>query len=163
MNAGSAAAVPPPSSGTRRAIATYSSYSDAERAVDWLSDQGFPVEHVAIVGTGLRSVEQVAGRMTMGRAALTGGLQGALIGLLFALLFGIFFTGPEFLGLLVYAIVAGAVFGAAFGAVAHGAQGGARDFTSVRGLEAERYEVQVDEAAADEAKRLLESMPAGRR
>jgi membrane protein required for beta-lactamase induction len=147
---------------TRRAIASYSSYRDAERAVDWLSDQGFAVERVAIVGSGLRSVEQVAGRMTTGRAALTGALQGALIGLLFALLFGIFFTGPEFLGLVVYAVVAGAIFGAIFGALAHGAQGGRRDFTSVSGIEAERYEVQVDEAVADEAKRLLESMPGGR-
>ena len=35
------------------------SYEAAEHAVDWLSDQGFPVEHVRIVGTGLRYVEQV--------------------------------------------------------------------------------------------------------
>jgi membrane protein required for beta-lactamase induction len=161
MEAGPGAGPPFPT-GTRRAIATYSSYRDAERAVDWLSDQGFAVERVAIVGSGLRSVEQVAGRMTAGRAALSGALQGALIGLLFALLFGIFFTGPEFLGLLVYAIVAGAIFGAIFGALAHSTQGGGRDFTSVRGIEAERYEVQVDEEVADEAKRLLDSMPAGR-
>jgi hypothetical protein len=161
MEAGSAAQPPAPS-GTRRAIATYSDYRDAERAVDWLSDQEFPVERVAIVGSGLRSVEQVSGRLTIGRAALTGALQGALIGLLFALLFGIFFTGPEFLGLLAYALVAGAIFGAILGGLSHGAQGGTRDFTSVRGIEAERYEVQVDEAAADEAKRLLDSMPAGR-
>jgi membrane protein required for beta-lactamase induction len=162
MEAGPGAGPPAPT-GTRRAIATYSSYRDAERAVDWLSDQGFAVERVAIVGSGLRSVEQVAGRMTAGRAALSGALQGALIGLLFALLFGIFFTGPEFLGLLVYAIVAGAIFGAIFGALAHSTQGGGRDFTSVRGIEAERYEVQVDEEVADEAKRLLDSLPAGRR
>jgi membrane protein required for beta-lactamase induction len=159
----SSAAQPPARPGSRRVVASYSNYRDAERAVDWLSDQGFAVERVAIVGSGLRSVEQVAGRLTIGRAALTGALQGILIGLLFALLFGIFFTGPEFLGLLVYAIVAGAIFGALLGAVAHGAQGGRRDFTSVRGIEAERYEVQVDEEAADEAKRLLDSMPAGRR
>jgi hypothetical protein len=82
---------------------------------------------------------------------------------MFALLFGIFFAGPEFLGLLLYALVVGAIFGAILGALAHGAQGGGRDFTSVRGIEAERYEVQVDEAVADEAKQLLDSMPAGRR
>ena len=49
---------------TRRTIATVSSYEAAERAVDHLSDQGFPVEHVTIVGTGLRFVEQVSGRLT---------------------------------------------------------------------------------------------------
>ncbi|HEV3378824.1 MAG TPA: general stress protein, partial [Thermoleophilaceae bacterium] len=130
---------PPPSSETRRVVATYRSYAEAERAVDWLSDQGFAVEHVSIVGRGLRTVEQVAGRLTTGHAALAGAGQGALIGLIFALLFGIFFTGPDFLGLLLYAVVAGALFGAAFGTILHAAQGGRRDFTSVSGLQAERY------------------------
>jgi hypothetical protein len=147
----------------RRTIATYSSYLEAERAVDWLSDQGFAVEHVAIVGTGLRTVEQVAGRLTTGRAALTGAGQGALIGLLFALLFGLFFTGPGFLGLLAYAVVAGAVFGAIFGAVGHAALGGRRDFASTQTTEAERYELQVDHTVADEAQRLIEAMPPERR
>jgi hypothetical protein len=148
--------------GPRRTIATYTRYRDAERAVDWLSDQGFAVQHVAIVGTGLRTVEQVAGRVTIGRAALAGAAQGALIGLLFALLCGIFFTGPDFLGLLAYALVAGALFGAAFGAIAHSAMGGRRDFASVTRTEAERYELQVDMTVADEAQRLLDAIPAER-
>jgi hypothetical protein len=146
----------------RRTIATYPSYREAERAVDWLSDQGFAVERAAIVGTGLRSVEQIVGRVTTARAALAGVAQGALIGLLFALLFGLFFTGPDFLGLLIYALVAGALFGAIFGALAHAALGGRRDFASTRTTEAERYELQVDDEVADEARRLIEAIPAGR-
>ena len=139
----------------RTTIATYEDYGDAEQAVDRLSDAGFPVAKVAIVGTGLRSVEQVAGRMTTGRAALFGAAQGALIGLLFALFFGIFFTGPGFGGLLVYAIVAGAIFGAIFGALGHSATGGNRDFVSTLTTQAERYELQVDADVADEARRLI--------
>jgi hypothetical protein len=142
--------------GARRTIATYSSYEDAERAVDSLSDQRFPVERVAIVGTGLRSVEQVLGRVTTGRAALTGAGQGALIGLFIALLFGLFFTGPGFLGLLAYLVIASAIFGAVFWAVWHAAQGGRRDFASVAGTYAESYELQADEEVADEAGRLLD-------
>jgi hypothetical protein len=153
---------PPTATKPRRPIATYSNYRDAERAVDWLSDQGFAVERVSIVGTGLRYVEQVAGRVTTGRAALTGAGQGALIGLLFALLFGIFFTGPGFLGLLLYAVIAGAIFGAALGALAHSAMGGRRDFASVARTEADRYEVQVDDAVADEAQTLINAMPAAK-
>jgi len=42
---------------SRRTIASYSTYAEAERAVDWLADDGFAVERSAIVGTGLRSVE----------------------------------------------------------------------------------------------------------
>jgi hypothetical protein len=144
---------------TRRTVATYDEYREAQRAVDWLSDEGFPVEHAAIIGSGLRSVEQVTGRVTTGRAALAGAGQGAMIGLLFALLFGLFFTGPEFLGLLVYALVAGAILGAGFGALAHAAMGGQRDFASVAGMRADRYEVVVDESVADQAAELLGRLP----
>jgi hypothetical protein len=136
-------------------VATYENYTEAERAVDFLSDRGFPVERVAIVGTGLRTVEQVAGRLTTGRAALVGGGQGAMVGLLFGLLFGLFFSGPAFFGVVLYGLVAGAVFGAILGALTQAARGGRRDFASVRGMEAERYEVQVEHEHSTRAKQLL--------
>jgi hypothetical protein len=66
------ASQPPDPNRTRQAVTSVSRYEDAEHAVDWLSDHDFPVERVSIVGTGLRYVEQVSGRMTTGRAALTG-------------------------------------------------------------------------------------------
>ena len=145
----------------KHTIASYTNYRDAEKAVDWLSDQGFAVERSAIVGSGLRSVEQVAGRMTSGRAALLGAGEGVLMGSLFALLFGLFFTGPDFAGLLLYALVVGATLGALLGAAMHYARsGGRRDFASATHIEADRYAVQVDGAVADEAKRLLDAMPA---
>jgi uncharacterized membrane protein len=148
---------------SRRTIASYSTYAEAERAVDWLSDHGFAVERSAIVGTGLRSVEQVTGRMTQGRAAQVGAGQGALIGALFALLFGIFFTGPDFVELLLYSLTLGALFGALYGALfQYAASGGKRDFVSASNIEADRYDVQVDEEAADEATRVLGGMPATR-
>jgi hypothetical protein len=136
-------------------VATYGSYAEAERAVDFLSDRGFPVERAAIVGTGLKSVEQISGRLTTGRAALMGAGQGALIGLLFGLLFGLFFEGPAFFGVLLYALVVGALFGAVFAALAQAAQGGRRDFGSVTGFQAESYEVQVDHEVSARAKELL--------
>jgi hypothetical protein len=147
----------------RRSIASYSTYVEAERAVDRLSDQGFPVQRSAIVGRGLRSVEQVTGRMTAGRAALIGAGEGAMIGLLFALLFGLFFTGPEFGGLLLYSVIVGAAFAAPLGAIVQYANsGGRRDFVSATRIEADRYDLQVEEDAADEATRLLEAMPGKR-
>lgn len=144
---------------SRRTIASYSTYAEAERAVDWLADHGFAVERSAIVGTGLRSVEQVTGRMTPGRAARIGAGQGALIGALFALLFGIFFTGPEFVELLLYSLALGALFGAL---TQYAASGGKRDFVSAPSIQADRYDVRVDEEAADEAMRVLSGMPATR-
>lgn len=156
------AATPEPvgDSRQRRTLASYASYAEAERAVDWLSDQGFAVEHVAIVGKGLSSVEQVTSRMTAARAALIGAGEGALIGTLFAILFGIFFTGPAFGGLLLYSVIAGALFGALFGALSQEVDsGGRRDFVSDAGIVAERYEVQADEGVADDAERVLAAMP----
>ena len=147
----------------RRAIASYSTYADAERAIDRLSDEGFAVRRSAIVGRGLRSVEQVTGRMTAGRAALMGAAEGGLIGLLFALLFGTFFTGPEFGGLLLYSVVVGAGLAAPLGALAQYLySGGRHDFVSATHIEADRYELEVEAESADEATRLLESMPATR-
>jgi hypothetical protein len=145
----------PPGTAPKTTVATYGSYAEAERAVDFLSDRDFPVERVAIVGTGLRTVEQVAGRLTVGRAALAGAGQGAMIGLLFGLLFGLFFSGPAFFGVVLYGLVAGAVFGAIFGAISQAAQRGRRDFASVRGMQAERYEVQVEHEYSARAKQLL--------
>ncbi len=150
-----------PPSGARRTIATFGSYRDAERAVDYLSDQGFPVESLAIVGTGLRYVEEIAGRVTSARAALMGAGQGAVLGLLFASLFGLFFTdtGVGLLGLLIYGLISGAVFGALFGLLGHLAQGGRRDFASVASTRADRYEIQAEDPVADEAERLLRALP----
>jgi uncharacterized membrane protein len=145
----------------RRTVATFDNYAEAQRAVDYLSDQEFPVERVAIVGHGLRYVEQVTGRMTVGTAALQGATQGGLLGAFFGLLVGIFFTtdpNPAFVLLVLYGLVLGALAGALLGAVFHSATGGERDFTSASGMQAERYEVQVDDDVADRATDLLRAL-----
>lgn len=145
---------------SRRPVAAYDSYAEAQRAVDHLSDRGFPVERVAIIGHGLRYVEQVTGRYTTGRAALVGALEGALLGAFLGLLMGLIFTydpNPAVWLLILYGLAVGALFGAALGAGLHLATGGTRDFSSVPGMQAERYEVVVDEDVADRAAELLRS------
>jgi len=145
----------------RRTVAAFDDYAQAQRAVDHLSDRGFPVERVAIVGHGIRYVEQVVGRMTVGRAALLGAVEGALLGLLFGALASIFFTldpGPATALLLLYGLVIGAVIGALLGAILHAATRGERDFTSVPGMAAERYELVVDEEYAERAAELLREL-----
>src|SRR3954453_15701476 len=121
----------PPAS--RRTITTVTSYEAAEQAVDFLSDQQFPVAHVTIVGSGLRYVEQVSRRVTTGNGALRGAGSGGVLGLLWGLAVGVFFTGSSgsFFGVLGYSLVIGVVFGAAWGAIAQGASGGRRAFNSV--------------------------------
>jgi hypothetical protein len=136
---------PTPTAANRTTVTLreFSTYEEAQRLVDRLSDADFPVEHVRIVGTGLRSVEQVTGRLTTARAAAGGTFTGIWFGLLIGLLFAIFVVGPFQLGVLLSSVIFGALWGAVFGFVAHLATRGRRDFSSVHGLEAERYAVQV--------------------
>ena len=148
----------PSTAAARRTVASFGSYREAEQAVDRLSDRGFPVQRVAIVGRDLRLVEQVTGRVSLGQAALRGALQGAVLGLLFGWLFGLFnWIDPVLASftLALYGLVFGAVIGALLGLLLHSLTGGRRDFASVSGMQASRYDVQVDEEVADEAARLL--------
>jgi hypothetical protein len=138
-----------------RTVATYVTYSDAQRAVDHLSDHGFPVEHADVVGYELRLVEHVTGRLTNARAAAAGAGLGSWWGLFIGLLVGLFTTGPVWIGLIVGGVLIGAAWGAIFGFVAHWALRGQRDFTSVRGVVAGRYELVVAEEHAERARALL--------
>ena len=149
-------------SDSRSAVSSATNYQDAERAVDWLSDHNFPVEHVSIVGTGLRYVEQVSGRMTTGKAALQGVGYGALMGLIFGLIFSLLFTTDDatVLGLVSFSIVFGILFGGLVGAISQYWTDGRRDFTSTSDTRADHYEVQVDDGYAGEAQRVLATMPA---
>jgi hypothetical protein len=147
--------------GRQRTIASYEAYSEAERAVDYLSDNKFPVNRVAIIGSDVRMVEQVVGRLNYGGAALRGAGTGAIIGLLFGWIFGLFnWISPlvAALTLAVYGLVFGAIVGALLGLIFHALQRGRRDFASVRVMTPSRYEVVVDEEVADEAARLLAQM-----
>jgi Heat induced stress protein YflT domain len=60
--------LPVATSRTTATLREFGSYEEAQQLVDRLSDAGFPVD-LRIVGTGLRTVEQVTGRLTKGRAA----------------------------------------------------------------------------------------------
>jgi hypothetical protein len=136
-------------------VASYSTYAEAQRAVDSLSDAGFPVEVVEIVGHDVRLVERVTGRLTNARAAGAGAASGAWFGVFIGLLVGLFTTGPEWLGLVLGGLLIGALWGAAFGFFAHWATRGQRDFSSVSNLVAGRYELTVPDDQAQRAHELL--------
>ncbi|MFD5062295.1 general stress protein [Streptomyces sp. NPDC058394] len=102
----------------RRPVDTYETYQGAERTVDHLSDQGFPVQRVAVIGQDVCFVEQVIGRMDYGRAALHGAASGALPGALIGWLFGLVdWVDPLVSALLVAlcGVIFGAIVGALFG------------------------------------------------
>jgi hypothetical protein len=141
----------------RRSVGTYDSYRDAQRAVDTLSDRGFPVSRVAIVGRGLRFEEQVLGRETVGSATLRGAGQGAMVGILFGLFLWIISANDVGAGWIVlYGLIFGAIIGALVSAIYQAAAGGQRDFRSSSRMTADDYDVMVDVEVADEAQRLLD-------
>jgi uncharacterized membrane protein len=136
-------------------VGTFPTYAKAQEAVDYLSDNEFPVENVTIVGTGLRLVEQVTGRLTKGRviqaAALTGALWGLFIGGVMLLFGG---NNVSIVVPIITALI-GAAFGALSGSMAYAATGGKRDFTSRSGVVATSYEVVCQAKVAEDARNLL--------
>jgi hypothetical protein len=57
-------------------IGVFETYPQAQKAVDTLSDAQFPVQNCLIVGTELRQLERVTGRLTWSRVLLGGALSG---------------------------------------------------------------------------------------
>jgi len=151
--------MPVSSPGMRRTIFTDDAYEAAEAVVDRLADQGFPVEHLAIVGRDLRLVEQVVGRLSAAKAALSSGGSGLVLGAALGLLFGAWFThdGTSLLAVLVYWALFGALLGAAVALLGYALDGGRRNFTSVSSMQPSGFDVLVEDAFADEALRLLGS------
>ncbi|BCJ49778.1 hypothetical protein Asp14428_12530 [Actinoplanes sp. NBRC 14428] len=137
-------------------LGEFRSYAEAERMVDRLSDAGFPVERVRIVGVGLHSVEQVMGRLTAARSALIGGALGAWLGLLTGLVIGLLIADAAWLAHSMGGLLAGAVAGAGIGLLTHWSGGGRRDFASTTGIQAERYAVEVAGTHAAVALRALD-------
>ena len=142
----------------RRVLGTYSQYSEAQRAVDYLSDNKFAVERTAIVARGLAMVEQVTGRLTWGGVILRGLGSGATTGLLVGLFLSLLYPAVFLLPVILWSIAIGAVIGAILAVVSYAATGGKRDFASVGGMTADHYEVVCDEEVADEAASLLAKM-----
>ena len=139
-------------------LGTYDKYADAQKAVDYLSDHDFPVQNCMIVGTDLKQVERVTGRLTRGRVVGAGALSGMWMGLFVGLIFALF--DPNSTTLAVMSTVAfGAVFGLIWALLGYAATKGQRDFTSVSQVVATRYEVLVEHKFAEQARTLLANMP----
>jgi hypothetical protein len=137
-------------------VGSYDSYEQAQAAVDYLADEKFAVENVTIIGTDLRMIETVTGRLTTGRAIAAGAAAGAWWGLFVGLLLGIFSTdGGAWIGSVLTGLVIGLAFGAIFGWMGYRATGGHRDFTSTSKIVASRYDVMCNPAHAEEARALL--------
>jgi hypothetical protein len=139
-------------------VGRYTSYLDAQKAVDYLADQQFPVHMVSIVGNDLKMVERVTGRLSYPRVALSGALSGMWFGLFVGVMLS-FFTPAGGTFSIISSVLMGAAFFMLFGIVTYAAQRGKRDFTSTSQVVATNYDVVVSFEAAHEARRLLQQLP----
>jgi uncharacterized membrane protein len=146
--------MPLPEQPTGFTVGTFATYAEAQKAVDYLSDNEFPVQHVTIVGSDLRLVEKVTGRLTRGRVIYAAAISGALWGFLFGAIFTLFGQGVS-LAVIPVTAVFGAIFGGITGALGYAATGGNRDFTSRTSVVATSYDILCEPKYADEARNHL--------
>lgn len=136
-------------------IASYSTYLEAQKAVEALSSAGFAVQHVTIVGTDLKMVERVTGRLTYSRVAAAGLASGAWFGLFVGLVLSLFGGGAGTPLPIVVAVGIGAGFGLLFSVLSYSMTRGKRDFTSASQIVATSYGLLCDSERAGEAVRIL--------
>ena len=141
-------------------LGVYDGYAQAQQIVDYLSDHEFEVQQVAIVGTELKTVERVTGRVTRGKVAVAGAMSGLWMGLFVGIAFSIFGNGNQ-LGFLITTPIIGALFGLVWSQLGFAAvtRGGTRDFSSVSQVVATKYEVLVEHRFFERARELLAGMP----
>lgn len=143
-----------------QSLGVFDHYADAQAAVDFLSDHEFPVSNVLIVGTELKQVERVTGRLTTPRVAFAGAASGAWLGLLVGLLLGIFTANRAYFATVLTGIVLGVVFGVVWALIGYAATRGQRDFSSVSKVIPSRYEVLTEHNLLERGQALLASRPA---
>lgn len=142
-------------------VASYQTYAQARAGVDYLSDNGFDVSSITIVGTDLHLVERVRGRLTIARASLSGASSGALWGALIGMLMSAGQSAGGTGGWVVSGIVVGALAGMALAALAFIIRGRNRDLVSSQQVVALRYAVLAS-ADIDRAYALLQRTPGNR-
>jgi len=139
---------------TGETVASFKEYEAAQKAVSSLIAGEVPAADIAIVGTALRTVEKVTGRLGYAQAAWTGALNGALLGLLFVAMIAIWNPGApfgSFAGYLLVAVALGMLLRIATYAMVRRR----RDFASVTQVSADHYEVTVLSRSYGKARQVL--------
>ena len=145
----------PPAVPQGEVIADFTQYPEAVAFVEKLVRNNFPAGLIAIVGSDLRSVERVRGRMSYARVALSGAITGSWMGLIYAFLFGPAIDTANVTstanGALGSSIVIGAGIGMLFQVVRFSLSRNKRGFLSQSSMVAAKYQVQVPASMISQA------------
>jgi len=137
-------------------LATFDTYAAAQVAINKLVKAEFPVKELAIVGSDLKSVERVTGKLTYGRVALSGAASGAWIGLFFGVLFFLLSPAGSSLPFVFAALIMGSGFGMLLGITGYAINRRRRDFTSTTQVIATEYQIIVPVDSINRARNLLD-------
>jgi len=137
-------------------IATLETYPEAQALVDRLAKADFDVSTTSIVGSDLKTVERVTGKLSYGKAALTGAANGAFMGLIFAVLLSLFTPDPtSAFRLMAAAVLATTGLGMILSLISYAVVRRRRDFSSTRQVIASSYQVIVPPERAAAARLAL--------
>ncbi len=137
-------------------IASLDTYEAARAVVDGLAKQDFPVSTVSILGSHLRTVERVTGRMSFGKAALGAVGTGVMLGLFVGLLVLIVTPGVA-IETLVAILPVAIGFSVLWSVIGYALNPQRRQFTSVMQVVATHFDVVVPREHAAKARNLLGS------
>lgn len=143
-----------------QSVAIYDSHADAQRAVDYLADNRFPVKNLAIVGTDLKIVERVTGELSWGKVLLSGAASGVVYGLMFSVFVWLLMPQIGLTGAVLYGVLLGVIAGAASNALNYALTRGSKDYSSLTQTIATHYEVLAEAEVAGQARTLLGGGPA---
>lgn len=135
-------------------VASFTDYARAQKTVSALVAAEVPARDIAIVGTGLRSIERVTGRLGWATAARSGALNGILLGIFFAAI--IMIGAPDVpLQLFAGVLFVGIALGMLLGLVSYSFVRRRRDYASIVQVTAEHFEVTVLAKSAHKARQAL--------
>jgi hypothetical protein len=138
-------------------VANFKQYTDAIAYVDNLIKHNFPAGSVAIVGSDLRTVERIRGKINYNRLALGGAVTGSWVGLAFGLIFGAEVNPADpnqftFSESMLSSVVIGAGLGMLFNVVRYALSRNKKTFVSQSAVVAAKYQIQVPASLADQAR-----------
>lgn len=135
-------------------VASFPTYEKAQKAVSSLIAGEVPARDIAIVGSGLRSIERITGRLGYATAARSGALNGLMLGLLFAFIFVLGTPTAQisaFLGVLLVGMALGMLLSLGTYSIVRRR----RDFASVMQVTADHYDVCVAAGSLAKARGVL--------
>ncbi len=128
-------------------VAEFSQYEEASGYVENLVKNNFPPNMILIVGSELKSVERVRGKLSYARVAMSGATTGAWMGLLVGLIFGSGATATDAstaaMGSMTSSLVIGAGIGMLINVIRFSLAKRKRGFISQSSMVAAKYQVQV--------------------